>query len=230
MPLQLRKARGEEATAVSHIKNAIWPDEATSPHYIAEVIQQPDHRTILAIYQEQVVGFVDGFLTLSVSGQRRWEVDLLGVHPDYHGRGMGTKLVQAITQAGREMEAEVARGLVATENIGSQKAFGKAGYVVAERPLNLWVSTINSKQLVVNSKQLPATSHLVPVVTLNYQGAWLEGEISAASMQAAQTICAHMGWGVMGTLIDVEQDELNETAQRLGYVFVNQFQWWLCPL
>ena len=226
MSLQLRQGKSGDAVAIANVKTTLWPDEATSPNYIAEVVQQPDHHTILAIYKEQVLGFVDGFLTLSASGQRRWEVDLLGVHPKHHGQGMGTQLMQAITQAGREMEAEVARGLVATENIGSQKAFAKAGYVVGERPLNLWVSSIPNIQSPISNLQLPSASYLLPVTTLNYQGAWLEGELSTAGMQAAQAICTHMGWAIAGTLIDVEDGALNEAAQKVGYVFVNQFQWW----
>jgi hypothetical protein len=135
-------------------------------------------------------------------------------------------LVQAITQAGREMEAEVARGLVATNNMGSQRAFAKGGFVVEERPFNLWVSSTDNRQLSIDNRQLPSASYLLPVTTLNYQGAWLEGQLSVASLQAAQAICAHMGWAVTGTLIDVEENELNEEAQKVGYLFVNQFQWW----
>ena len=78
--------------------------------------------------------------------------------------------------------------------------------------------------------QLPKTSYLLPVITLNYQGAWLEGEISTASLQATQAICARMGWSEMGTLIDVEQDDLIEAAQKVRYTFVTQFQWWLREL
>ena len=229
MPLQLRQAQLEDAVAIAQVKNAIWPEEVTPSSYIAEVLKQPDHHTILAIYKEQVVGFVDGFLTLSASGQRRWEVDLLGVHPDYHGQGIGTQLIEASTQAGRELEAEMARGLVAMDNVGSQRAFAKVGFVVEERPLNLWVSSIVNSQLSEAQRlnhQLPKASYLLPVTTLNYQGAWLEGEISTASLQATRAICAHMGWTEMGTLIDAEQNELNEAAQKSGYVFVTQFQWW----
>ena len=226
MTLQLRQATYEDAVAIAQVKDSIWPEEATSTAYIAEVLQQPEHHTIVATNQEQVVGFVDGFLTLSAFGQRRWEVDLLGVQSAYQGQGIGTQLVRASTQAGREMGTEMARGLVTTSNVGSQKAFVKAGYVVEERPLNLWVSSIANRQSPIANHQLPEASYLLPVITLNYQGAWLEGELSAASMQATQAICAHMGWAVAGTLIDVPENELNEAAQKLGYLFVNQFHWW----
>ena len=230
MPLQLCRASQKDAVAIAHVKDALWPEEATAPDYIAEVLQQPDHHTILAIYEGQVVGFVDGFLSLSASGQRRWEVDLLGVEPAYWGQGIGTQLVEAATQAGQEMKAEIARGLVATANIGSQRAFMKAGYRVEERPLNLWVWARDSNQASITSKQLSPSSYLIPVVTFNYQGTWLEGEISVASMQAAQAICARLGWAVTGTLIDIEEHVLNEATQALGYFFVNQFQWWHCAL
>ncbi len=226
MTLQLRQAAREDAVAIARVKDSIWPEEATATTYIAEVLQQPDHHTILATNKDQVVGFVDGFMTLSAFGQRRWEVDLLGVAPTFQGQGAGTQLVQASTQAGREMGAEVARGLVATSNMGSQKAFTKAGYVMEERPLNLWVSSIANRQSPIANRQLPKSSYLLPVITLNYQGVWLEGELSAASMQATQAICARTGWKEAGILVDIQDNVLNDVAQKLGYTFVNQFQWW----
>ena len=226
MTLQLRQATYEDAVAIAQVKDSIWPEEATSTAYIAEVLQQPDHHTVLAIHEEQVMGFVDGFLTLNATGQRRWEVDLLGVQPTYQGQGIGTKLVRSSTQAGREMEAEMARGLVATTNIGSQRAFAKAGYVVEKRPLNLWVSSIANRQSPIVNHQLPKSSYLLPVITLNYQGVWLEGELSAASMQATQSICARTDWKEAGILVDIQDNVLNDVAQKLDYAFVNQFQWW----
>jgi ribosomal protein S18 acetylase RimI-like enzyme len=143
MPIHLRIAAVGDAAAVAQVKDALWPKEATPPDYIAQVIQQPDHHTILALDDNHVVGFVDSFLTLVPAGQRRWEVDLLGVHPAYQGQGIGSQLMQATTTAGWQMGADSARGLIAVQNVASQKAFARAGYGVEERPLNLWVSSIH---------------------------------------------------------------------------------------
>jgi len=227
MSLQLRAAAAADAEAIAHVKDAIWPEEATAPDYIAQVIQQPDHHTISTLDNEHVVGFVDSFITLGPAGQRRWEVDLLGVHPTHQGRGIGSQLVQATTTAGWQMGAESARGLVAVSNISSQKAFARAGYTVRERPLNLWVSSITNYQLPnYPITQLPISSHLIPVITLNYRGVWLEGELSTHSLQAAQAVCTHMGWDIAGVLIPVTDTTLNEAAYKANYAFVNQYQFW----
>ena len=234
MSLQLCAAAADDAEAIARVKDAIWPEEATAPDYIAQVIQQPDHDTILALDNEHIVGFVDSFITLGAAGQRRWEVDLLGVHPAYRGRGIGSQLMQATTTAGWQIGAECARGLVAVANVSSQKAFARAGYVVEEGPLNLWVSALNSDvaqrplcvQLSIVSNQLPAASFLIPVITLNYRGIWLEGQLSAAALLAAQAICSRRGWDIAGVLIPVADTRLNKVAHKANYVFVNQYQFW----
>lgn len=226
MSLQLCTATADDAEAIACVKDAIWPEEVTTPDYIAQVIQQPDHDTILALDNGHIVGFVDSFITLGAAGQRRWEVDLLGVHPAYQGRGIGSQLMQATTTAGWQIGAEYARGLVAVSNISSQKAFARVGYMVEERPLNLWVSVVNRDQLSVVSNQLPAASFLIPVITLNYRGIWLEGELSATALLAAQAICSRRGWDIAGALIPVADTRLNEVAHKANYAFVNQYQFW----
>jgi ribosomal protein S18 acetylase RimI-like enzyme len=226
MSLQLRTAAAEDAEGIGQVKNGIWPEEVTPLNYIAQVIQRPDHHAIVALDNGYIVGFVDSFITLGAAGQRRWEVDLLAVHPDHQGRGIGSQLVQATTTIGWQMGAECARGLVAVPNIGSQKAFARAGYTVEERPLNLWVSPILNSQFSILNSQLPVTSHLIPVTTLNYQGAWLEGQVTATSLVAAQAICTHRGWDITGVLIPIADLMLNETAHKANYAFVNQYQFW----
>jgi hypothetical protein len=153
-------------------------------------------------------------------------VDLLGVHPAYQRQGIGSQLVQATTTAGWQMCADSARGLIAVQNVASQKAFARAGYWVEERPLNLWVSSIHNSQVTTHNSQLPLASYLLPVITLNYRGLWLEGQLSTAAFQAAQTICARKSWDIAGVLIPIEDSALNEAAHQANYAFVNQFQFW----
>jgi GNAT superfamily N-acetyltransferase len=226
MPIHLRIAAAADAAAVAQVKDALWSEETTPPDYIAQVIQQPDHHTTLALNDNHIVGFVDSFLTLGSAGQRRWEVDLLGVHPAYQGQGIGSQLMQATTTAGWQLCADSTRGLVAVQNVASQKAFVRAGYWVEERPLNLWVSSIHHSQLTIHNSQLPLASYLLPVITLNYRGLWLEGQLSTAAFQAAQAICARKSWDIAGVLIPVEDSALNKAAHQANYAFVNQFQFW----
>ncbi len=218
-----RAATPADAPALSLIKSAVWPDERNDVELITAVLEQPDHRAFVATDSNRAVGFVDGFLTLSETTQRRWEVDLLAVHPDYWGQGLATQLVAQSLESGAKMGAELSRTLIQVDNVGSQTAFARNGFKAAERPLNLWVST---KKEPAHSRKLSEGTHLIPVMTLNYQGVWVEGSITAQSLQAAQSICAHMDWAIAGTIIPTDNNSLNELAQKAGYFFINQYQYW----
>jgi ribosomal protein S18 acetylase RimI-like enzyme len=80
----------------------------------------------LAIAGDKVVGFVIAFLTHDRSGAR-WEIDVLAVHPDYSGRGLGTRLIRTAAAHGVGI-ARRARAVVATDNPASARAFARAGF------------------------------------------------------------------------------------------------------
>ena len=73
-----------------------------------------------------VVGFVTAFPVNSLQGTW-WEIDLLAVHPDRQGRGLGRQLIQAAA-AGGEGVANRSRAVVATDNRRSARAFAHAGF------------------------------------------------------------------------------------------------------
>jgi len=76
--------------------------------------------------QEDVVGFVIAFPVSSLQGAW-WEIDLLAVHPDRRGRGLGRQLIQTAA-AGGESLAGRSRAVVATDNRRSTRAFAGAGF------------------------------------------------------------------------------------------------------
>jgi hypothetical protein len=73
---------------------------------------------------------------------------------------------------------------------------------------------------------LPTASYLIPVTTLNYRGAWLEGQLSTVALQATQTICIRLGWDIAGVLIPVADIAGNAAAHQANYAFINQFHFW----
>jgi len=75
-----------------------------------------------------VVGFVTAFPVSSLEGIW-WEIDLLAVHPDWQGRGLGRQLIRAAA-AGGEGLVNRSRAVVATGNRRSTRAFTHAGFQV----------------------------------------------------------------------------------------------------
>src|SRR4051812_12129153 len=125
---EIRTAKITDIVEIGRIIVAVWPDSTVNTYRIEKVLNDPTHLTMVYEIKEQVVGFADGFLTTSGDGIKRWELDLLAVHPDFQRRGIASALVTANTEIGKSMGAEIARGLVAVDNIGSQRAFSKSGY------------------------------------------------------------------------------------------------------
>jgi ribosomal protein S18 acetylase RimI-like enzyme len=219
----IRHARPDDAAAIATLKTTVWPGDPADAGHIAHVLGEPDHATLLAIDSGQVVGFADGFATLAADGVRRWEVDLLAVHPDHQQQGIGRSLTAACTDAARRFESAYARALIRTDNVASQRTFARCGYRQDNTQYHLLVSTSGSTQLI----EAPTGSYFVPVMTLGYRGLWLEGVLNAEAFAAAQHICERFGWDTAGALISASDRAALAAAGQHGYHPAGEFQWWL---
>lgn len=221
-PIKIKPATPADAPGIAAVKSRVWPAETADPARISTAITDPAHAAFVAVDGETVVGFADGFSTRSREGQNRWEVDLLAVDPDYQGRKLGFRLVEACTLAGRERGAILARGLIHIENIASQKTFARYGYTVDETICNLRVCTEATPSPVAP----PDGLHLLVVNTFGYRGLWLEGDLSEAGFIAAKsTLCAGQH-DVAGAIIPAAQTEINAIAEEQGFEPVGTYQWW----
>ncbi len=219
--IELRQATMDDAAAIAEVKDAVWPDEATARSYIAEVINQPEHFVHVATIDDRVVGFVEGFITLSSEGQYRWEVDLLAVQPEYRGRRIAPQLVQASTQAGRDMGASLARGLIRVGNLAAELTFSSCGYVANDEKNALYVAGGEH-----GSSEVPENLFLIPVATFGYRGVWLEGELSAQGFLAARAVVARHGWDVAGAVIPLDNTNAIVAAQQARYEYSADFRRW----
>ncbi len=222
MNIGITRASSRDAQAVAAVKDAVWPENYTAAEEIAAVIEQTDHVTLIARFDDQPAGFVDGFTTLAQDGTRRWEVDLLAVHPAYTRRGVARALVTASTEAGRQMMATMARGLVEVSNIASQRTFAGCGYRPADEVCSLYIAA----GLVVGDSAEAESLYTVAVRTLNYRGLWLEGAWSRAGFQVARHLCALQGLAIAGAIIPHSETQAAQWAQEADYQPVGDYQFW----
>jgi ribosomal protein S18 acetylase RimI-like enzyme len=223
--VEIRRAQTEDVWALADVKRAVWPDDTADGALITRAISREDHRTHVTLSNGVVVGFVDGFMTTSADGLRRWEVDLLAVLPEYQGQGMGRQLIEASTEAGRELGATTARGLVQVKNTASQRAFEKCGYA-ASGVHGLYVASGEVHGEPVDGRGL----YVIPVETCNYVGAWVEGELSLEGLRMARAVRTSYGWDVVGAVISHSDTSILQAAREAGYTHMGDYQWWTLAL
>ena len=219
----LSRASAEYSADIAAIKASVWPGESHLQAQIERALQQPNHAAFIAVAEDgRVAGFVDSFPTTDIDGYIRWEIDLLAVHSQFQGQKIGQRLIEAATQAGRDAGVKRARALIQIENIASQRAFRRCGYATNGQTYRLMISSERQAGAV----QALNSAVLIPVVTMNYSGLWLEGTIKAADLEAGKIECTRRGVDLVGTLIRETDASALNAAERAGYVFIEAFQWW----
>lgn len=227
MTITITCAGRQHVESLCALMKTVWEDIQADPGYISGIIGQPNRATCLAVDRGRVVGFADGFGTLSQDGIRRWELDLLGVHPEYRGRGIATKLVTQCTLFGKHSGATVGRCLIASGNTGSERAFAHSGYTADRESSWLFVSSHSDFSMMPEDA---SSSYLVPVQTLSYHGLWIEGELSHAGLVSGAMACAKRGLKIVGVVIPETNRAAVSAAERLGFTLIGQYRYWYCKL
>lgn len=230
MSFVIRQASINDTAGIARVIQEALDDNPDETQ-IMRALQEKDHITLVAIENETIAGFASGFLTWSSSHQFwRWELDLLGVLLDFQGRGLGRQLIATCTDMGQKLIVgypilpRIARGLVATHNIASQKAFAHAGYALQPDIMGLFISTGDYPDYV---PLLPEKTDLVPVNTLTYRGFWIEGDITQAqTLHAAQVTKTRYGWYSTGAVVPLAKTLTCQLLHNNDFMFLGQYQWW----
>jgi len=221
MSVTIRVAGKDDVETIIDIVRKVWPDSDVHREAVWSAIRQ-DHATLLAEVDGQAAGFVDGFVTTSFTGERRWEVDLLAVAPQFQGQGIGRQLIGEHILYGQENRATYTRGLIEIQNVASQRAFARCGFQSDVSVCGLYIASV---PLDLNG-QAQLSKHLIPVHTINYKGWWLEGEQTANALSNARGFIQPDVYDLVGTLIPLTSSESIEQAVENGYELAGHYQFW----
>jgi ribosomal protein S18 acetylase RimI-like enzyme len=126
-----------DARGLLAVERATFNESPYSAQQLQAMLVGGSQRAWLATGDGAVVGFVAAFATCGLLG-RRWEIDLLAVHPDWSGQGIATRLIRAAAVGGAPL-AKQARAVVASDNIASARAFARAGFQSAPETRQLLI-------------------------------------------------------------------------------------------
>jgi ribosomal protein S18 acetylase RimI-like enzyme len=217
MPIRIRRALPQDAQAIVELIAASFHEEA-NPAHIQALIEGGEHLTFVA-EGENVVGFIDGFYTDMPHMRQCMELDLLAVHPEHSGKGIGKTLINAFGEASEH--AQKIRALVAITNIPMHHAMQNTGYQLQEQAMSLYIASEGKAES--NSQY---TLQLIAVKTFTYTGIWLEGKVTKDTIKAAHARRELLGLDVVGTVIPSDAQRTIKTLQASGFEFIKEFQWW----
>lgn len=221
MTISIRHATSDDAQSIASVIQLSLGDEVQSSHIKQVIEEDNNHVSLVAEADGEVIGFVDGFPTIAQDGARRWELDLLGVHPNLRGLGTGQKLIETLTAMGKSYGATLARALVAVTNKPMHTAMTRTGYQRQVSEYQLLVSSASGKEV-----YLPENTHLIPVNTFTYRGIWLEGEITSQVIQYANTIRQNYHWDVIGAVIASNDQATLDIVCAAEFQLIGKFNWW----
>lgn len=226
MTVDIRRATQEDASSIARLVELSF-GETVSASAVAKTLSEERGVTHIAEERGTIIGFIDGFPTISQSKGVRWELDLLAIHPEYRGRGIGRALIDASTWAGRQQGARVSRALVAVTNTPMHRAMTSCHYLV-NLPIAGLVICQSLPDLPVDGS--PHEAHLIPVKTIRYTGIWIEGKISLEALQAAESLRVKTASDRCGAVIPMDETTTLQLLHQAGFEHVGLYQWWLLTL
>lgn len=225
MRVLIRPAMPEDARAIATIAAAtkLASIDADSPR-ARKILSE--NRTFVATAQSEVIGFVDGFITLDGGGNRRFELDLLAVAPAAQGRGVGGRLTAACVAAAVAGGARQLRALVRCDNTTMHRFCRRQGFKRSARCFNLYVADAHAPM----HRARRHAARLLPVDTLGYAGIWLEGSVSQEAIDSAHRLASQCGASLIGAVIPSSASAVADLLASNSFRHVSQYHWWTINL
>jgi len=199
-----------DAEALAAVEHASLGDSAYIPAEMLAILARAEQYVYLACEAGQVVGFL---ACLETEGGRRLEVDMLGVLPDWRGRGIARALVAQALEAARGRAVRRTQAVVAVDNIASRRVMERAGLTArseagaprvygmlvydcqgyAPQPLPAgWTLTLEpsltgERLRLSRAGSVQGQAVLLQVQTLSYHGLWIES-VQAEGAPAQQAL------------------------------------------
>lgn len=223
-----------DSKGIATLLDSVWPDEQHSLNNITASLSADGHKAFVAVDSEKselIVGLIDNFLTVTPAGLRRWELDLLAVHPDYRGQGVGKKLVETSTQAAYEIKADLVRALVRVNNTPCHRTLAGCNYKEDEHVRILYVCSESSGPV----RRLPSNVDMMPVQTCTYRGHWLEGDADPLEAMSAAIGLPSQDLLSRGTAVNIDTPGLvgvllparfYDGLNVPSFQVVGHYQWW----
>ena len=221
----MRQANPDDVQGIAAVmKNAF--NEDIDQTYCRDLLAGGEYIVRVAVAGEHIMGLVAGFLTSTSGMVRRWEVDLLAVHSDHQGNGLGTQLVEAAWTDAEAHQVKFARGLTRIENEAAKTCFARAGFTTSGAVFNMIQWQPSQFEVASPSRSLIS---LLPVETLTYRGVWVEGldnvmvndDDREKAIKAARSMAFHENRDNVSALFPVDKP--------LSAEVIGQYQWWRRP-
>ena len=226
MSVRIRRAKPGDAQVIAGIARAAFAEviEPSSPR-VLRILAEP--LTQVATVDDQIVGFVSNFLTRSLQGSWRFELDLMAVAEGAQGRGFGGTMVAESISLARQSQAESVRALVAAHNSPMQSLCRRCGFKRSSARYHLYVAAPKSNPVAAGRDY---AAHLVQVETLTYKGIWLEGELSQAAIDRAQVCARRPNCSRIGTVIPQDNAAAAAILRANQFERIGEFDWWTLNL
>jgi ribosomal protein S18 acetylase RimI-like enzyme len=229
---EIRRGTLADIDGILEVLVAAFNEAPPDPIYCMELIDRAKNWLWVVENDEgRIVAFTSSFLTVLQKAIRRWEVDLLAVHPMARGQGWAPQLLKLSGQDARQHKANLTRALVKIDNTAAQRAFNNADFHTTGQLYRLYAW---EPQALEPDPISGGSVSLVEVNTLTYRGIWIEGlgantlteERALQYVHLAQAVAAQQGRTLVSALLPAEKPfgPLLDEAQLLG-----EYQWWRRP-
>jgi len=217
----IRRAAPGDAPGIAAIHRLAWPREEMDPARVGRVLAEREGATFVAAGPGGIVGFIDSFPTRDPAGGIRWELDLMAVHPDHRGGGLGGRLVRAAVRVGLEWGASPVRGLVRVENLASRRMLTWCAF--RPEPIERCLMVADPGTAGSPARAYAAACRVIPVRTLTYRGWWLEPR---AHPSRPGPDAEGPDPEIIGMVVAREDRAARESARAAGFRVAGRFHWW----